>query len=117
MEWLETNWLPLLIVILVILGFIGWIIYLIKRKGLRQVALDAILEAEREFQSGKGKEKMKFAVDYVFDLLPLYIKAILPREFLHNFLEKFIQKVFDEVKKFLDYTEEQIQMLKKGGIK
>ena len=115
MTWLETNWIPLLTIVIFILVIIGWILILIKRRGLRQVALDAILEAEKEFQSGKGKEKMKFAIDYVFDLLPLYIKVLLPRELLHNFLEKFIQKVFDEVKKYLDYTEIQIAKLKRGG--
>ena len=113
MEWLEDNWLPLSIVILVILGFIGWIISLCKSRGLRQVALDAILEVEKAFGSGKGKEKMQCAVDYVFDLLPIYIKVILPKDFLKSSLEKFIQKLFDDVKELLDY--QKVENLKEGG--
>lgn len=103
MVWLESNWLPLTIVVLVILAFIGWVIYLCKKKGLRETALEAILVAEKEFSSGEGKEKMEFAVNYVFDLLPVYLKALFPKDLVCSILEKFIQKLFDEVKKLLEY--------------
>ena len=43
-EWLAANWLPLVIVIIAIV--IG-IIYLLKKKSLRQTAIDAIVWADR----------------------------------------------------------------------
>ena len=103
MEWLQANWLPLTIIILVVLGFIGWIIYLCTKKGLRQTALNAILEAEKELHTASGKEKMAAAVAHVYNLLPVIIRALLPLEMLSGFIEKFVQKVFDEVKELLDY--------------
>lgn len=103
MVWLEANWLPLTIIILVVLAFIAWIVYLCKKRGLRETALEAILVAEKEFKSGEGKQKMEFAVNYVFELLPVYLKVLFPKDTICSILEKFIQKIFDEVKKLLDY--------------
>lgn len=103
MEWLQANWLPLLIVVLIVLGFIGWIVYLCKKKGLRTIALNAILEAEKELASADGAEKMAAAIAYFYNLLPVYIRALMPLDMVRGFIERFIQKIFDEVKELLDY--------------
>ena len=114
MEWIQTNWLALVILVV---SFILWLIYLHKNKNLRKAALYAILEAERLLKSSKGQEKMKFAVEYVYSILPAYTKFLLSEEFLHNFLENFIQKVFDEVKKLLDYRDDTVVVIDEGGKK
>ena len=103
MEWLQQNWLPLVVLIIVAILFIIKLIKKCLEVGMREGALEAILEAEKAFQSGEGKEKMQFAIDYVFDLLPLYVKVIVPKNMLVEFVHNFIQTLFDEVKKLLDY--------------
>src|SRR5574344_1874951 len=101
MEWLQANWLPLLILVLVVIGFIIYLIYLSKKKGLRQVALEAILIAEEKWNTTTGKERLQIAVDYVYDYIPSYVKIFLSKELHNKILADFIQKVFDEVKKVL----------------
>lgn len=110
MEWLQANWLPLLILVLVVIGFIIYLIYLSKKKGLRQVALEAILIAEEKWNTTTGKERLQIAVDYVYNYIPSYVKIFLSKELLNKILADFIQKVFDEVKKVLDF--QKVEMLK-----
>lgn len=108
MEWLQANWLPLLILVLVVIGFIIYLIYLSKKKGLRQVALEAILIAEEKWNTTTGKERLQIAVNYVYDYIPSYVKIFLSKELLNKILADFIQKVFDEVKKVLDFQKVEI---------
>ena len=84
--------------------------YLSKKKGLRQVALEAILIAEEKWNTTTGKERLQIAVDYVYDYIPSYVKIFLSKELLNKILADFIQKVFDEVKKVLDF--QKVEMLK-----
>ena len=72
LEWLAANWLPLLIVIIVVAIALT---YFIKRKGLRQVAIDAIVWAERMYGSEEGKEKMQKAIDYMQQIVPTLQKS------------------------------------------
>lgn len=58
MDFISDNWLPLLIIIIVALAFIGYLIYLVVTKGLRQTAIDAILEAEKHYNSTTRKGKI-----------------------------------------------------------
>ena len=87
-----------------------YLIYLSKKKGLRQVALEAILIAEEKWNTTTGKERLQIAVDYVYDYIPSYVKIFLSKELLNKILADFIQKVFDEVKKVLDF--QKVEMLK-----
>lgn len=113
MEWLQANWLPLVIVILAILVFIAWIIYLCKKEGLRKVALKAILIAEDRYNSTSGQERLQIAIDYVYAAIPDKVKAFIPKDLLLKFLKTFIQKLFDEIKEVLDYSKE-IKKLEEG---
>ena len=103
MEWIRFNLPELIILLLAVIAFILYIIYLCKRDGLRKVAIRAILEAEKLYNSTTGKERLAFAISYVYDVLPTYIKAVLPKAFLESFLENFIQEVFNQVKDLLDF--------------
>lgn len=99
------NWdLPEIIsAIIIILIFIIYLVYIIKRDGLRNVALKAILEAEKQYNSTTGKERLDFAVNYVYEYLPTYIKIVLPKTILKEWLQRFIQEIFSQVKDLLDY--------------
>lgn len=93
LEWLAANWLPLLVVIVAVIIVLT---YFIKRKGLRQVATDAIVWAERMYGTEEGKEKMQKAIDYMQQIIP--ILNFVPDSIIHS----FIQSVFNQIKEALD---------------
>jgi hypothetical protein len=106
MKWIQENWLPLTIIILVIVIFIVYLIYKCKKSSLRQVALDAILFAEKHYDTTSGKERLNLAVKYVYEFLPLIVRILLPVSAIEFLLNKLIQKTFDETKSLLDYHKE-----------
>ena len=103
MEWLQTNWLPLTIILAVIIAFIIYIVKRCKEKGLRQTAIEAILKAEEQYNSTTFKERLELAVEYVYASLPDVLKIAFTKDIIRKYLTNFIQKVFDEVKALLDY--------------
>ena len=110
MEWLPINWLPLTIVVIAVLIFIGIIIYLCKKRGIRQVALEAILIAEQQYESTTGQERLAMAIDHVYNnIIPKVITMFIPKELILSQIEKFIQKLFDDVKALLDYNRQEIE--------
>ena len=88
-----------LVVCLVIL--VGCLFYEIKKNGLRKVAIDIIVKAEQLLGSGKGKEKMQYAITQFLVLLPKPIRVFFTVESVEN----FIQEVFDDIKDALEYVE------------
>jgi len=68
LECLASNWLPLLVIIVVVAIVFT---YFIKRKGLGQVEIDAIVWAERMYGTEKGKGKMQKAIDYMQQIIPV----------------------------------------------
>ncbi len=103
MEWLQNNLLEVVIVILIVVAFIIYLFYCIKKEGLRKVAIKSILEAEKLYNSTTGKERLSYAVDYVYNYLPSYVKLLFPKIVLEESLQRFIQTMFDQVKDLLDY--------------
>lgn len=105
---MTTNQIILLVIVIVLA--VLYVIYLIKRYGFKKVALQAILFAEKQYNTTSGKERMNIAIDFVYDnYIPEYIKSILSKETLHNILDKAIQKVFNESKQLLDYQRAEIK--------
>jgi len=92
LEWLAANWLPLLVFVVVMVGIA---VFLIKKKGLRQAAIDAIVYAQKQMATEEGKVKMQAAIDYIQQLVPLL--AFVP----DALLESFIQGVFDQIESAL----------------
>lgn len=109
---IQENWLPILILIIAGLCVIGYIIYLAITKGLKETALNAILEAEKQYNTTTGKERLELAVSYAYDLLPKVVKVILPKTLLLEMLHNFIQKTFNKIKDLLDYHREELQEAK-----
>lgn len=95
LEWLMANWLPIVIVIVAV---VLALVYVIKKKGIRQTAIDAIVWAEREFSTEAGKEKMQKAIDYCQQIIPFlnFVPDAL--------IEKFLQGVFNQIKEALEQT-------------
>lgn len=94
---MEIGYIILLAVVVVIaVLFIAWTIY---KKGLRQVIIDLIVLAERQFGSGEGRAKFNAVVNGVLVKLPIPFNMIPAK-----FIEALVQKIFDEIKEALDYT-------------
>lgn len=93
----ETLCIIILIVACIVTLSVLW--YKIQKEGLRKIAIEFILIAEKTFESGEGKEKMYFVIDKIINVLPLPFRIILTSEDI----EKFIQYIFDEIKEVLEY--------------
>ena len=87
-EWLATNWLPLLVFIIVVVGVL---FFILKKKGLRQAAIDAIVYVQEKMGTEDGQVKMQNAVDYIQQLIPFL--RFIP----DSIIQTFIQSVFDQI--------------------
>lgn len=97
---METLSIIVIVIIMILfLGFIGFKLYSnIKLKGLRQTAIDLIVEAENAYEKGKNSEKFQAVFKGLTNALPAYARVFLTEETI-NF---FIQSVFDSIKGALD---------------
>lgn len=92
-------------IIILVLSFVilvACLFYQIKKNGLRKVAMDIILRAEELLGSGKGKEKMQYAITQFLVLLPAPLRLFVTPQAV----ETFIQEVFDDIKETLEYKNE-----------
>ena len=97
-------------IVIVALALIAGLLYLawqIKKKGLKEFAIDMILEAEEKIEQGRNSDKMKYVVASIKSFLGTTKIGILLSMFITDEnIEKFIQEVFDGLKKALDYVPE-----------
>lgn len=99
MEFIQTHWLELTIIALFFIAAIIYIAWQIKKNGLRGAVINLIVKAEDSFVKGANEGKLNYVIDEVIALLPMPFRLLITRETI----KKFIQKVFDETKKALDY--------------
>lgn len=91
----------IIIAVIVILAItvIGLKLYIsIKLKGLRQTAIDLIVEAEAAFDKGMNDEKFKAVFNGIYEKLPDRVKSFISEDTIKN----FIQAIFDSIKSALD---------------
>ena len=92
------------VVAALVIGFIIWIAWQIKKKGLKEFAIDMIIKAEDMFQKGQNSEKMQYVIDKVKEVLKsTTIGKVISVFITEENIEKFIQSIFDNLKKALDY--------------
>lgn len=96
---MNYNQICIIFLIIYALALLIYFIYKIKKDGLRTTVINLILQAEKHFGSGNGKEKMQFVIGNVINILPAPIKIFITTENV----EKFIQTIFDEIKEVLEY--------------
>jgi len=95
-----------IVIITVITIIIIMFLYLsIKNKGLRQVAIQLIVEAEKVFEYEKSSQKFNYVFEQFYSRLPTLLKIIVTKDNV----EVFIQKVFDEIKIALDYQNREVK--------
>lgn len=95
------NILSIIVIAVAVISAIVFLYVKIKKLGLRQVAIDAIVLAEKKgfIEKLTGSQKFNEAFDIVYSLLPDLLKCFVTKVLVI----KFIQKVFDEIKIALDY--------------
>lgn len=101
MEYISAHWLELAVLVILILAFTIYVAWEISKKGLRQSVIDLIVYAES--MTVENEEKMNYVIDKVIALIPMPLNLLLTR----STVQKFIQKIFDEIKKALDYGREE----------
>lgn len=90
----KTEIIALVVIIIVALLYIIW---LIRKHQLKDVALELILEAEKSLNN--GDEKMNYCIEKIAMLVPLPFSLFITT----NTIRKMVQAVFDKVKDLLDY--------------
>ena len=88
------------VVAIIVLLFVFWLVWQIKKKGLKQFVTQMIVKAEDTYDKGQNSEKLNFVIDKVIAMLPKPLQFFITRETV----KKFVQSIFDTVKKALDYT-------------
>lgn len=99
LEFIKTNLNELIVAILLLFILFIYVLWQIKKKGLKPLIVEFIIKAEDSFKQGENKEKMDFVIDKIITLIPLPFSLFVTRDILKN----IIQKVFDEIKQALDY--------------
>lgn len=92
--------ISIIIVALLVIAFIIWLAWQIKKKGLKQFATEMIVKAEDMYEQGQNSEKLNFVIDKVIAILPTPLQFFITR----NAVKNFVQSIFDTVKKALDYV-------------
>ena len=89
------------IVVIAILAFILYLVWQIKKKGLRATAVDLIVKAEDMFKQGDNENKLNYVIDKIISItIPKPLSIFITRDSVKS----FVQSVFDETKKALDYV-------------
>jgi len=88
-----------IISISVIIAF-TYLIFAVKKQGLRKVAISLIVQAETMFEYGMNSEKFNFVFDRLYEAIPTILKLFFTKE---RVIE-FIQMIFNEIKEALDYN-------------
>lgn len=97
----ETLCIIILIAICIIV--LAILLWKIKKDGLRATVIDLIVSAETIFKKGENRQKFDYVVDtFIKRILPTPARLFITTEAVAS----FVQLVFDETKKALDYREE-----------
>lgn len=91
-----TQIVAIILIAIVTILYISWKVY---KNGLRKTVVEFIVKAEDIYEKGANQEKINYVIDKLIALIPAPFSLFITRECI----KKFIQKVFDETKKALDY--------------
>lgn len=85
---------------IIILSIILYIIWQIKKKGLKQFIVEWIVEAEENIEN--NEDKFNYVVEKAINFIPTPFNLFVTTEMVEN----IVQTTFDLVKKALDYKPE-----------
>lgn len=96
---MDNQTLCILMLIIFCICCLAYLIFNIKKNGLRKTVIKLIVYAEEHFSSGKGSDKMNYVIEKFIAILPTPLRLVLTTEMVR----KFIQSVFDEIQEALEY--------------
>ena len=99
---MANETLCILILIAICIIVLAILLWKIKKDGLRATVVDLIVSAETMFKKGENRQKFNYVVNKFIQFLPMPVRFFITVEAV----EKFVQLIFDETKKALDYREE-----------
>ncbi|AEY64944.1 hypothetical protein [Clostridium sp. BNL1100] len=89
-------------VVLIFIGFTGYVIYLITKHRwtkLREMAYKMIVQAEQVITgTKKGQERFNAVLNQLYNVMPLWLRIFIPK----NLLEKKLQEWYELIKDSLD---------------
>ena len=90
----------ILILAFACISILIYLLYRVKKDGLRATVVDLIVSAETMFKKGENRQKFDYVVDtFIKKILPTPVRLFITTETVAS----FVQLVFDETKKALDY--------------
>lgn len=92
--------ISILVIVVVVAIYIAWKIY---KLGLRQTAIDFIVEAERLYENGGTKKT--FVIENLQKSLPFPFSVIITEKVIDDFMEK----VFSEIKEALHFNKKEVK--------
>lgn len=90
-NFLLENWDSVLVVI----GFIVFVIVLIKRgetKILKQVLFNLVTQAEKQFGSGTGDLKFAAVSDWIYQRIPAVLRLLFTEKDIANMIEAVLEE-------------------------
>lgn len=99
---MDEKTLCIIILILACISILIYLLYRVKKDGLRATVVELIVSAEKIFKKGENRQKINYVVNKFIQFLPMPVRFFITVEAV----EKFVQLIFDETKKALDYREE-----------
>ena len=87
----------LAVILVAVLMYVAW---QIKKNGLKNTAIQLIVEAEKQLEN--GDEKMNYCIEKMITLIPMPFSLFVTTDMVKD----LIQSVFDKVKVALDYKGE-----------
>ena len=99
---MDEKTLCIIILILACISILIYLLYRVKKDGLRATVVDLIVSAETMFKKGENRQKFNYVVNKFIQFLPMPVRFFITVEAV----EKFVQLIFDETKNALDYREE-----------
>lgn len=95
---MSNETLCILILIFFCITILCYLLYRIKKDGLRKTVVALIVFAEDTYKN--NETKFNVVVDSARQIIPMPFRLL----FTTDNMAKFVQTVFDETKKALDYT-------------
>lgn len=106
-----VSWVILFTLLMIVIGLY------IKRSSpyVKDIVTNAIIEAEKHFNSGEGQLKLKFAVTKIRESLPLILRVFITHRMLVTMIETTLNKISDsfELDKKVDIIGNEIIIPKK----
>lgn len=96
---MDEKTMCILALIFACIGVLIYLLYHVKKNGLRATVTHLIVQAEKAFDNGMNEAKMQYVVNAIRTFLPRPLRFFITYENV----ETFVQCVFDEIKEALDY--------------